>query len=490
MKKKDDNIKKGNVIKNYIYNLLYEVFLLIVPIAVTPYVARALGEGASGQYSYTFSISTYFTLFAALGFNVYAQRIIASHQGDKKQQTVCFWEIFFARLVPNIITLVIYYIMIFLNIYGEKYLTLVSVLSINVIAVAFDISFFFQGNEEFGKIVIRNIIIKSISIVCIFVFVKDSSDIVIYTIIQSATILLSNISLWLYLPTYFEKISFVELHPLKHIRPTLVLFLPTIATSIYTSLDKTLIGVITKSDVENGNYEYAEKLVKMTLTILTSLGTVMSPKNTKKFADGDFHGVEQNIYNTTRYVLFLGVPLMFGIISVADNLIPWYLGSGYEKAAHLMKILSPIIVIIGLSNVFGRQYLIPSNQDKKFTIAIISGALTNLILNIILINLFSSYGAACATVIAELVVTLVMLYYVHNDFKIAYMIKLSWRYFVAGLIMFVPCYFLGQYLEPAIVNTAIIAFAGASLYFVMVIFLKDKFVFELLYRINPHDKNL
>ena len=125
----------------------------------------------------------------------------------------------------------------------------------------------------------------------------------------------------------------------------------------------------------------------MILTVLTSLGTVLSPRNAKRFAEGDVEGVEKNIYHTSRFVMFLGVPLMFGTIAISDNLIPWYLGAGYDKAAMLMKLLAPLVIIIGLSNVFGRQFLIPSNQDKKFTIAIVCGALTNLILNIILISI-------------------------------------------------------------------------------------------------------
>ena len=428
-----------NVINNYAYNLLYEVFLLIVPIAVTPYVARVLGEVGSGQYSYTYSLATYFTLIASLGFTYYAQRLIASHQGDKCQQTIDFWEVVIARCVPAVITLIIYFLLLSFGIYDTKYSVLMLVLSINIFAVPFDISFFFQGNEEFGKIVLRNIVIKSASILCIFLFVKDKTDLGLYALIQSGTILLSNISLWVYIPKYLVRISIRTLHPLKHIVPTIRLFLPTIATSVYTSLDKTLIGIITKNDAENGNYEYAEKLIKMVLTILTSLGTVMSPRNSKKFADGDIEGVERNISATSNFVFFLGVPLMFGIIAVADNLIPWYLGVGYNKAANIMKILAPIVLIIGLSNVFGRQFLIPSNQDKKFTTAIVAGAGANFTLNIFLIPEFGSYGAAAATVFAELTVTCVMLIFVRKNIKINVLIRNSWKYWLSGVIMLMLC---------------------------------------------------
>jgi len=468
--------KKKSVTKNYIYNLLYELFLLIIPIIVTPYVARVLGDVGSGQYSFTYSISTYFTLFASLGFGFYAQRLVAGHQGDKKQQSIDFWEIFFVRLFPVGITLLLYLILAGVGIYGEKYNYLMIILSINVVAVAFDITFFFRGNEEFGKIVFRNIVIKTISIVLIFVLVKNPSHLWLYALIQSGAVILSNLSLWLYLPKYLVKIKFKELHLFKHLKPTIFLFLPTIATSIYTSLDKTLIGLITKSDSENGNYEYAEKLVKMALTVLTSLGTVMIPRNSKKFADGDIEGVEKNIYKTTQFVLFIGIPLMFGIIAVSDNLIPWYLGDGYDKASNLMKILSPLIPLIGLSNVFGIQFLIPSKQDKKYTLAVVSGAVVNLLLNIVLIYFLKSYGAAIATVIAEAVVMSVMLVFLRKNIKFGQILIKSWKYWVSGIVMFVTLYFAFKGYEPSILHTLFMVMCGVLIYFFILAVLKDKFV--------------
>ena len=467
---------KKSVKKNYAYNLLYELFLLIIPIVVTPYVARVLGETGSGQYSFTYSISTYFTLFASLGFSFYAQRLVASHQGDKVRQSKDFWEIFFVRLIPVGITLIVYVILAGVGVYGAKYNYLMIILSINVIAVAFDITFFFKGNEEFGKIVLRNITIKSASIICIFLFVKDSGDLWVYALIQSGAVILSNVSLWLYLPKQLVKINFKETQPFKHLKPTIILFLPTIATSIYTSLDKTLIGLITQDDAENGNYEYAEKLVKMALTVLTSLGTVMIPRNSKKFADGDIKGVEANIYRSTQFVLFIGIPLMFGMIAVSDNLISWYLGAGYGKAANLMKILAPIIPIIGLSNVFGIQFLIPSKQDKKYTLAVIIGAGINLVLNLVLIYFLKSYGAAIATVIAETAVTGVMLIFLRKHIKFGKILLSSWKYWVAGLVMFGVLFFVFNGYEPSVLHTLYMTGCGILIYFGVLTVLKDKYV--------------
>lgn len=466
--------------KNYIYNLIFQFFKLLAPLLITPYIARVLGENGTGKYSFSYSIVTYFLLFAALGFATYAQRLVASHQGDKKQQSIDFWEVIVARLIPVTITLIIYYILVALNVYGEKYNTLLAIFSIEVIAIVFDVSFFLQGNEEFGKTVLSNVIVKLLSYICMFVFVKNEQDLWKYVLIQSLSVLFTNVFMWIYIPNYLIRIDKQELHILKHIPATLVLFLPTIASSIYTTLDKTLIGLITRVDSENSNYDYAEKFIKFALTFVTALGTTLIPRNSKKFAEGDIQAVRDNIYQSTQFVFFLGIPLMFGCIAIADSFIPWFLGPGYFKAATLMKILSPIIIIIGLSNVFGMQLLIPSKQDKKFTFAIITGSISNLILNIVLIPRFQSYGAAIATVIAESFVTTTMLYFIKKDINFIKIIKQSWKYWISGLAVFAIGKLIDLIEMDVFYRIVLTIILSAVSYFTLLYIIKDKFYRKLL----------
>ncbi|MDE6655549.1 MAG: flippase [Anaeroplasmataceae bacterium] len=485
--------KRKSIGKNYIYNLIYQLFLLIVPIAVTPYVARVLGDGGSGQYSFSFSVLTYFTLFAALGFSTYAQREMAKYQGDKLKQSALFWEILIARLVPVVLSLIVYYVLIGCRVYGQEYIVLMQIMAINVLAIAFDIAFFYQANEEFGKMVIINIIVKVLGFVSIFVFVKNHNDLWKYTLIQSLMVLLGYLALWVHLPFSIQKVSIKEIHPWRHLFPTLVLFLPTIATSVYTSLDKTLIGLLVPgevieyldngeqvvkkiADIENGNYEYAEKLVKMALTVITSLGIVMIPRNTKCYSEGKIEEVERNIYTTLKIVFMIGIPLMLGCIVIADNIIPWYLGAEYSKAANLMKLLSPLILLIGFSNVFGLQFLIPTGKDKQYTIAIVIGALFNVCFNLIFIRYWKSYGAAIATIVAEGIVTIVMYIFVYKHIKFWKILLSSWKYMLAGVAMFVPCFFIEQHLEASILNTFLLAGIGAAIYGVILLILREEFL--------------
>lgn len=473
-----------SITRNFIYNLLYQLFLIIVPIAVTPYIARVLGEDASGQYSFTNSVNYYYTLLAMLGFNLYGQRLIASHQNEVKQQTIDFIEILLARSVSTLLSIIIYFLMIWQGPIDDRYRSLLFVQIINIVSVGFDIAFFFQGNEEFGKIILRNVIIKSFGIISIFLFVKSPDHLFIYAFIQSLITLFSSLSLWIYLPKVLIKVEKESIKPFRHIKPAFLLFLPTIATSVYTSLDRTLIGIITKLDSENGNYVYAERIVKMALVVVTSLGTVLVPRNSARFEKGDILSVRKNIEKSARFVFFMGTPLVFGCIAIAPNFIPWYLGDGYIKAILLMQILSPIILIIGLSNVFGIQYLIPSKNDKKYTLAIVIGAISNFILNLCLITLWMSYGAAIATLIAETLVTCTMGYMIRKDIDLKKIIKSSIHYIIASVIMFVLCFFEANRFPPQFGYSIIIITSGILIYLVSLFIVKDELLLQIISRIK------
>ena len=274
-------MKKKSITKNYIYNLSYQILIIFLPLITTPYVSRVLGAENVGIYGYTLSIVTYFVLFGALGISMYAQREIAYVQSDIKERSKIFFEIIIFRFITMFVSIFLYYIF-FVN--GNNYQNYYFILIMELVSTCFDISWFFQGLEEFKKTVIRNIIVKLISFICILVFVKTKNDLSIYILIYVLSNFIGNMSLWMYLPKYIEKIKINELNIFKHLKPTLWLFIPQIAMQIYTVLDKTMIGTIIEDKSEVGYYEQAQKIVKLCLTLVTSLGIVMVPRIANTFA--------------------------------------------------------------------------------------------------------------------------------------------------------------------------------------------------------------
>ncbi len=487
--------KKKSIGKNYFYNLLYKIFVLIIPLITTPYISRVLSPEGVGKYSFTYSITSYFVLLAALGFGVYAQREIAKHQQNKEKTTKVFYEILIVRFVSVSISVLL---CIILNISGvySTYSELMWWWVILIVAEEFDITFLYQGNEEFGKIAFRNILIKTVGLVLIFGFVKDASDVWLYVLCYAGSTFIGNISLWLGAPKYLVKIKLKELHPLKHLIPTIKLFIPTIATSVYTILDKTLIGflvndtytviedgveVIKKySDLENGYYESAEKIVKVALAIVTSLGPVMIPRNSNEYANGNMEKLKSNIYFSSNIIWLLGVPLALGIVAVAPNMVPWFLGSGYDSSILLLQVFSCLIIFIGFSDIFGLQYLVPTNKDFKYALAIICGAISNLILNFILIPILWSRGAVIASIASEGLITIIMMLMIRREISLKRIFMQCPKYIIAGGVMFVAVYFTGKVIPPSIWGTVVLGTMGVFIYFILLIILRDHFVLHYL----------
>lgn len=462
---------KKNIKKNYILNLCYQVLLLITPLITTPYISRVLGADGVGKVSYAESVVSYFTLFAALGISTYGKREISYVQDSIEKRTNVFWNTKVLEFVTSACALIVY--TFFICTHENKGLYVV--LGLNLLAVFLDVTWFFQGMEEFGKIVLRNTFFRIVNIVYVFVFVRTKDDLLVYAFGLSLFLLLSNISLWVYLPKYITRIRLVNIHPFKSLPTVISLFIPTIAMHIYCVLDKTMIGIITKSSFENGYYEQASKGSSIVLTIVTALGTVMIPRIGYLYEQGQTGEISRLMYRGYRFVWFLGIPLCLGLVCVSDNFVPWFFGSGYGRVAVLLKVLAFTILAVGINNVTGMQYLIPTKRQNIFTISVAIGACANFVLNSVLIKPLQSIGAAIATVVAEVLIAVVQLIFVRKEISPSKVLKEGINYYVAGIIMFIAINPINKLISPSIVNTGIMVLVGATVYFGTLLIMKDDF---------------
>lgn len=467
-------MSKKSIKKNYILNLSYQILTLLTPLITAPYLSRILEADGVGTYSYIESVSSYFVLFATLGLTTFGQREISYYQEDREKRSIVFWETNIIELFASVLAIIVYVIFSFSHSNYQLYIVLI----FNLLSVIANISWFFQGMEEFGKIVYRNIIFKLINIVFVFLCINSKDDLIWYLLGSSVLLFLSNASLWFSVFKYVDKPDWKKLHPTRHIKTVLSLFLPTIAVQIYTVLDKTMIGIITNNAFENGYYEQAIKISKMVLTVVTSLGTVMIPRIGFYFEKGEIEQVKSYMYRGYRFVWFLGVPLTIGMSLISINYVPWFFGPGYDKVVPLIGILSLLILAIGINNVTGMQYLIPTKRQNIFTRTVVYGAVTNLVLNYFLITSLQSYGAAIASVTAETVIAVVQIYIVRKELSPKEIIKSGFNYFVAGAVMAVVILLVRGYLRPSIINTMILFVCGAVSYFVVLFIIHDQFFFE------------
>lgn len=456
------------LIKNYLYNVGYQVFLLIVPLITIPYTSRVLGSEGIGIHAFTNSIIQYFILFGSIGINLYGNRTIAYSRDSKEKMSKIFWEIAIVRIVFIAISYITFLVFLFfINEYKPFYLYQ----SILILAAAFDISWFFMGIEDFKKTVARNTLVKLISVVLIFMFVKKQSDLGLYILILSSSTLFCNLILWPYLKTLINKVSLKSLNIFQHVRPSLALFVPQIATQVYLILNKTMLGILT--NVENvAFYEQSDRIVKMALAVVTATGTVMLPRVANVFSKGDRKKVEYYLKTSFEFVTSISIPLAFGLSAIAPKFSVWFLGNEFRSTNVLISILSVVIVLIGWSNVLGTQYLLPTNQTRYFTASIIAGATTNLVINFLLINLFGVIGAVYATIISELVVTGTQLYFVRKTLNISSLYKGTWKYLLSAILMFGIVRWMNTILTGSLPNFLIEIFVGAVFYLIMLILLK------------------
>ena len=249
-----------------------------------------------------------------------------------------------------------------------------------------------------------------------------------------------------------------------------------------------MIGAIIPDKSEVGFYEQGQKIIKMLLTVITSLGTVMLPRIANTYANGEKKKVAEYMKKSFNMVFLLSFPMIFGLISVSKTFVPIFFGQGYDKVAILMSVISPIILLIGLSNVTGTQYLLPTKRQKEYTISVVLGAIVNFVMNMCLIWNFGAIGASIGTVIAELTVTLVQIYFVRKDFDFKNIFKLSTKYLVSSIIMFIVCITLRKFINNNLISTIVQVISGGIIYMVCLLILKDKIIFEIIEKLRKKIK--
>ncbi len=464
--------------KNYIFNLIYQLVTWLTPIITTPYLTSVLGPEGIGLYSYSNSLISYFTLFALLGTALFGTKLIGASANDPVERSRDFYELFLFRLITSSIALAVYLI-VFCAILQENTL-LFLILAINIVNVVVDITWFFQGMEDFSKIATRSIVVRLLSVVGIFLFVKNVGDLHIYVLLSVGLILLGNVFLWFSLPKYLVKVKGIK--PFRNVKTILQLFLPTVAIQIYTILDKSMIGWFSPTTAENGYYEEAEKIVRMVLMAITSLSTVMVPRTARMFKEGDFEGVRAYTYKSYAFTLLLAVPMTLGLTAVASHLVPLYLGEAFAKAIPLLQLFSWLLVFVGVSNVTGIQYFVPCGKQNVLTLTVTVGAVINFLLNLILIPKFYALGACIASAVAEFAVMATGLIYLckKDGFKMRTLFGQSYKYAIAGGVMFALLWIVKRFLKVTVLNLVLLVGLGACCYFALLLLLREKLFFQVV----------
>ena len=465
--------------KNIIISTLYQILSVITPLITAPYISRVIGPNGIGAYSYTSSIQLYFSLFAALGTAEYGKREIARARSNSQKRSELFLEIELVSILTSVGMLILWFIFIG---FQREYHVMYLILTLNLINAMLDISWFYDGLEQFQYTVTKNALVKISGVILILLFVKNPKDTDLYVFIMTASTLLGTMSMWLSLRKFLVKTKVVPSNLIKHFHETLIYFIPTIATSIYTSMDKTLIGLITHSNDENAYYEQATKIIGLIKAVtFTAVNSVLGARISFLFFQKKYAEIKQRIRMSLDYIMFIGTGVCFGLIEISNTFVPVFFGNGWEKVVLILQLFSPQVIIIGVSNCLGSQYYTPAGLRKQSAIYIIVGAVVNLVLNLCLISYFASAGATIASIIAELTISILYLKNSNGYLTAKYIFKILWKKIIAGGVMCLVMFDLSMISHIGILSLLIQVIGGSIIYIFILWLLKDSSL-NLLFR--------
>lgn len=422
----------ANLKKNYLYQATYQLLLIIVPLITTPYLSRVLGASQVGVYSYTYSIANYFVMFATLGMSTYGVREIAACGGDRESRSKAFWEMYAVQALVSVVCIVAYGVYSFANPKGG--FIVAAVWGMWVVSALLDVTWMFFGVQEFKMPTIRSIVTRLLSVVVIFGFVRGPEDLWIYCAAIAGSFLLNQALLWPFVCKYVDFVIPKPKAALRHLAPNLRLFIPVIAISFYVTLDKVMLGAMAGM-TQAGYFEYSEKLSRMPMALVTAVGTVMLPRMTVELNSGNRRKSLSLLEGSIWAMLMMAFAMMFGIIGIAHEFAPVFLGIEFSSCDEIMCVLALIIPVVSTTNVLGRQYLLPTGRDTMFTLSVCMGALVNICFNLILIPVAGAMGAAISTVCAEVSVLILQVVMTKRELPLCVYAKNALPFAVSGFLM-------------------------------------------------------
>lgn len=460
---------------NILYNAVYQIFLVLVPLITVPYLSRILGPHTYGIYSNVNNIVQFLMIFCTLSVSYIGMRTISqtrSH-GNQQELTKVFWGLWYFQAIAGAATIII--LLVVVGHYRIKYGNYLLLMMPYLIAAQVDISWFFQGLAEFGRVVLKNTAVKLVSVILILVWVKEPSDLWKYMLIMSVSTLLGSLVFWLDIHRYIGG-------PVKHfyqfnttIKAIITLLIPQIATQIYTSLDKPILGLFQNS-TQVAFYDNSQRISNMVLGIVTSISLVIMPKMAGE-------GQKQQriiLKKSLDATVMLGT--MFAVIIMANTkeFVPFFFGAKFIPMTPLMFFFALTIIMIPMGGVFANQFALANHRDRDYAIPVIVGAILEVVLSYFLDQLYGATGAMLAILTTELIVLILRLLIVRDGYDFKYSFQEVPKYFLIAGIVLVVGMLLPQLVSSAFFNMAMKSLIMFILYIALMFLLRLDFNQDLI----------
>ena len=421
------------LIKNMMYNTVYQILILILPLITAPYVSRTLGTTGVGIYSSTAAWLGYFVLAGGLGITLYGNREIAYHQKDKETRSRIFYELLGLKFITVALALIAYLVFVFLQNEWQPYFLLQG---ITLIAVAFDVSWFFMGLEDFKVIVVRNTMIRLLLTVAIFVFVKTPNDLWLYILLLALSTLIGNLTVWPFLRKEIVKIPFRSLNIFQHLRPVTMLLLPQVSITIYTSLNKNLLQIFSGLD-SVAYFTQTYMIIILGATLVSSFNSAFLPHLSGLFSSGESEKVKPLILKSIDLGNCVSILCISGIIGVSQTFAVFYFGKNFAPVGSLLAVGASTIFFLALTNALSTQYLLAAKKMHEYMMSTIVGLIVNVVFNLTLIPVLGTMGAIIATILTEVGVASYILWKLRDLFTLREVFHGVWKYLIGGALVFI-----------------------------------------------------
>lgn len=447
---------------NFILQTFYQVLILGIPLILSPYLTRVLGSESLGTYSYCHSIATYFSIFIMLGIQTHGCRKIAACKNSEEERKM-FFSLFFLHLIGSVVVVCLY--AMFACTFGARYFSIYLILGLFLLSSVFDITWYYYGKENFKYVVLVNTVVKIAETALIFIFVKNSDGLLLYILIVCSALVVGQAILLfpILFKHKFYKPSFDEIK--SHLKPLLFLTVSVVAINVYTMLDKTLVGIfVNDHNASVAFYDYSEKIAKLPITIMNVLGTVLLPKMSNLYAKGNKEMMKKTIVQANFFLSFLSCGACFGLMAISRIIMPMYYGEEFAICGSYLMYLCPLIVIIPFGATVRNAYLIPCGRDREYLISLVSGALINLVLNLILIPNIGVIGAIIGTIASEVVALVLQLTFARKDLPVGKFFVELIPFVGFSMLMFVMIVFINNFLEESVTTVLIDILVGGAFY--------------------------
>ena len=473
------NEQEKSLRKNAFYNVLKTILNVIFPLITFPYASRILLPEGIGKVNFASTVVNYFALLGCLGIPVYGSREAAKVRDNSTKFTKLVKEIWTINITATFFSYILFFISIFVLPKFSEYRNLLCLYSTTILFTTLGIEWIYSALEEYKYIAIRSFIFQIISLVLLFVFVKSSDDTLKYASIVIISNVGSNICNFIHARKYIDLKVKIQLEIRKHLKPVFIIFAKSIAVSIYTMLDVAMLGFMT-NDVEVGLYTSANKIVHVVLSLIVAATAVFMPR-LSYYAEQDRNKKFNNLLRKCwNYMLCFAIPASLGLFLIAEPLLLIFSGEKFLGSVIIMKIMSPLLCILALSNFTGIQIFIPLRKEVNILYATIIGAVINFTVNLILIPICGAKGAAISSVIAEGVVTLSQLFMARKYFCYKENFKPVIQYIFGALLFSVPVLLIFNFVNSILLKILLSIVIASAIYVIFLGIVKNQVFLEVI----------